>query len=92
MYGISHRFLKPVSSGFDDLWGLDGSVSMRLKLGYAITNDLLVTLGRTNRFGLYDLELKYKTIQIRHDFAPTIISLQGNIGYLSKNTEDLESD
>lgn len=89
LYGISHRFNLPISSGAEDLFGIDGSVSMRLKLGYAITDDLLVTLSRTNNFGLVDLEIKYKTFSIRHETFPTNIAAQVNVGTLTKDPTNL---
>ncbi|MBD3298810.1 MAG: hypothetical protein GF341_09165, partial [candidate division Zixibacteria bacterium] len=34
-FEITHRFFPKFSDGYDDLYGLDGPVNMRLGLGYA---------------------------------------------------------
>ena len=34
LYGISHRFTLPVSSGFEQLFGIDGPVINMMNLGY----------------------------------------------------------
>jgi len=47
VFEISHRFEK-INGGYDNFYGLDGPVNMRISLGYGLTNDLMVTLGRSN--------------------------------------------
>ena len=83
-FEISHRFNTPVSSGWGELYGFDGSVSMRLALGYAITDDLLFTLGRSNRDGNIDYRFKYKALQIRNDVLPTLVSIRIGGSYNGK--------
>lgn len=48
LFLISHRFNPPVSDGYEAFYGLDGSGIIYLALGYAITDRLLVALGRSN--------------------------------------------
>lgn len=76
LFEISHRFFPPVSDGGDALFGLDGPVNMRLGLGYALSNRILVTLARANVNDNVDLWVKYKALQIRSSFLPMIIALQ----------------
>lgn len=73
-FGLSHRFNEPIAEGFKELWGLDGSVTMRIELGYAPTNDMIVIFGRTNKDLNYDLQIKHSLYDYRNDFLPVKIS------------------
>jgi mono/diheme cytochrome c family protein len=55
LFRVSHRFSDPVDSGFDDLLGLDGYANILLSLGYGITDNLTVTLGRARTYKEYEL-------------------------------------
>lgn len=83
-FEISHRFNTPVSAGWGELYGFDGSVSMRLALGYAFTNDMLFTLGRSNIDGNIDFRLKYKALQINNGLLPTLVSFRIGGAYNGK--------
>lgn len=83
-FEISHRFNTPVSSGWGELYGFDGSVSMRLALSYAVTDHLLFTLGRSNLEGNIDYRFKYKAFQIRNDVLPTLVSVRVGGAYNGK--------
>lgn len=74
-FEISHRFIPPINSGYSNLYGLDGPVNMRIALGYAPTNRLVVTLGRSNVDGNVDLWLKYKLLQ-RRGAMPLLLAIQ----------------
>lgn len=84
LYGISHRFNVPVSSGTKDLWGLDGGVTMRMELGYAFTDKLLATLGRSNRAGQWDFNVKYKALQFESETLPVLVSFAAGASYMGK--------
>lgn len=88
-FEISHRFNTPISAGIGELYGFDGSVTMRIALGYATTDRMLVTLGRSNRDGNIDLRFKYKAIQIRNDIFPTLVTLRlgGALNGKARNIE-----
>jgi mono/diheme cytochrome c family protein len=60
LFGIRHRFNPPLSSGYDSFYGLDGSGIILLSLGYAFTDDLFVTLGRSNAADDVELQGKYR--------------------------------
>lgn len=90
LYGIGHRFRLPVSSGFSDLFGLDGGVVNRLNLGYAVTDDIFLNLGRSNQGGQFDFEVKYKTLELKNETLPVLISLLGGVAYTSKPVPDIE--
>jgi mono/diheme cytochrome c family protein len=55
LFRVSHRFSDPVDSGFDNLLGLDGYANILLSLGYGITDNLTVTLGRARTYKEYEL-------------------------------------
>jgi hypothetical protein len=83
-FEISHRFLPLTSEGKDRFWGLDGPVNMRIGLGWALRNNLVATLARSNVEDNIDLHVKYRAIQIRHDLFPIVLALQGGTSW---NTE-----
>ncbi len=83
-FNIIHRFNSPIESGPKDLWGLDGSVTMRIELGYGITDDLFASLGRSNKNGNYELGLKYKLLEVDHKVHPINIALVGGAAYNDK--------
>lgn len=91
-FGITHRFVIPVSKGAEELFGFDGNVNMRISLGYAFTDDLLVTLGRSNYAGNFDLRAKYHFFSLPDDNFPIKVSADAGISYLSKGLpEDFEA-
>jgi hypothetical protein len=47
---ISHRFSDPVGTGLDNLFGLDSFANILLSLGYGITDNLTVTVGRARSY------------------------------------------
>ena len=82
-FEISHRFLPAVSTGSETLFGVDGPVNMRLALGYAPSNRLVVTLGRSNVEDNIDLSFRYKALQLRNNVAPVLLSFHGGVAYTS---------
>jgi len=52
---ISHRFSDPVDSGFDDLLGLDSAANILLSVGYGITDNLAVKVGRARAYKEFEL-------------------------------------
>jgi hypothetical protein len=93
-FEISHRFTTPISSGYGELWGFDGSVIMRIGLGYALTDRMMLNLARSNLEGNIDLTYRYKAVQIRNDILPTLLTFQVGAAYNGKavNQVDHESD
>ncbi len=89
-FEISHRFNTPVSAGISELYGFDGSVSMRFALGYGITDRMFVTIGRSNQLGNIDLRLKYKLFQIKNETVPTLIAIRLG-GALNGKAENIDS-
>lgn len=60
LFRISHRFYPPVSIGWHGLYGLDGPAFVLLSLGYAITDNLMVTVGRTNENQEWEFYADYR--------------------------------
>lgn len=75
-FEISHRFQPPVSDGYEVLYGFDGPVKMRLAVGYAVFNDWMVTLGRSNLDDNTDLQIKYRLFHPRKSQVPVISAIQ----------------
>jgi hypothetical protein len=80
-FEISHRFFPPVTSGPRSFWGLDGPVNMRIGLGFAPTNRLVITLARSNVNDNIDMRVKHKTVQIRNRRFPLLIGWQAGTGW-----------
>ncbi len=65
LFLISHRFNPTLGSGYDALYGLDGSGIIFLSWGYAITDRFLAMLGRSNAADDVELQLRYEIKQQR---------------------------
>jgi hypothetical protein len=86
-FEIAHRFLPAVSEGSDALWGLDGPANMRLGLGYAPADRLLVTLARSNFMDNWDLQVKLKAFEREDDLLPLMVAVQGGASWSSEVPE-----
>lgn len=69
-FEISHRFIPTIKSGSKEFWGFDGPANIRLALGYAITDNTLLNLGRSNLDNNFDLTLKQWLFQIDSKTLP----------------------
>jgi len=86
LFEISHRF-GPINGGYDNFYGLD-AVNMRISLGYGLTNDLMVTLGRSNVLANLDLALKYKLIEFESESMPSAISINAGSSLINKDQNE----
>ncbi len=59
LFLISHRFNPKLNDGYEAFFGLDGSGIVLLTLGYAPTDALLVSLGRSNAADDVELQARY---------------------------------
>jgi hypothetical protein len=84
MYEISHRFIPSIKDGYDVYFGLDGPARIRTAIGFGITEDLMVTLGRSNDIDNVDLQFKQRLFEIRNDILPSVLAIRGGISW---NTE-----
>jgi hypothetical protein len=60
LFLISHRFNPKISDGYDALYGLDGSGIIYLSLGYALSDNFLVALARSNAADNVELQARYR--------------------------------
>lgn len=81
LFEISHRFVPPITDAKNAFFGLDGPVKMRLGLGYALANRMVLTLARSNELDNVDLQLKYKTWQLRNRIAPVLVTLNAGAAW-----------
>jgi hypothetical protein len=75
-FEIAHRFQPPLSDGADAFWGLDGPANMRLGLGYAPVDRLLVTVARSNFMDNWDLQVKLRAWEYAGGPFPIKAALQ----------------
>lgn len=75
-FEISHRFIPTINSGHKELWGFDGPAYIRLGLGYALTDDFVLTLGRSNQNNNIDLTAKHFLFQMDNEVFPIASTIQ----------------
>lgn len=63
LFRVSHRFYPPLSIGEDGAYGLDGPAFIILSLGYAFTDNFMVTVGRSNLNQEWDLTADYRFLE-----------------------------
>ena len=91
-FEVSHRFIPPIKEGYDAFWGLDGPANIRLALGYAPTDNLVTTLGRSNVNNNLDLQVKYKPVEIRSEILPSIITVNAGLAWNSQVADRSKGD
>lgn len=82
-YEISHRFIPTVGTK-NAYFGIDGPANIRTALAYAITNRILINLGRSSLDDNYDLRLKFKAYKLRHRIFPMLFAVRAGAAW---NTE-----
>jgi hypothetical protein len=60
LFFINHRFGPKISDGYEAFFGLDGSAIILLSLGYAVTDELLFYLARSNAADDVELQVRYR--------------------------------
>lgn len=86
LFLISHRFNPPLNQGYDAFFGLDGSGIIYLSLGYAITDDLLVALGRSNASDNVELQTRYRLARQRGERDwPIGLGVQGAVNWITED-------
>ena len=85
LFLIGHRFFPKLSTGYNTLWGLDGSGLIFLNLGYAVTDRLLINLGRSNESDDVEFYARYVfKQQYPGDPLPVAAALQGTVNWISE--------
>lgn len=80
-FEIAHRFFPAVSEGHDAFWGLDGPAFMRIGLGYAPSDRVLMTLARSNFLDNWDLQGKIRLLNPSVGSLPLAAALQGGAAW-----------
>ena len=89
-FEVAHRFQEPIQSGHETYYGLDGHANTRLSFGYAFTDRITATLGRSGVFGNVDLRIKYRFLELKGT-VPVMMAAQGGAAWNS-NFEPPEAD
>ncbi|MGW8266622.1 MAG: DUF5777 family beta-barrel protein [Longimicrobiales bacterium] len=89
-FEIAHRFFPAVSEGVDALWGLDGPANMRLGLGFAPSNRILLTLARSNFMDNWDFQAKLGALEAEVGPLPLMLALQAGAAW-STDVPDRET-
>ena len=90
MYEISHRFIPSVKDGYDVYFGLDGPARIRTAIGFGITDNLMVTLGRSNDTDNLDLQIKQRLLEFRNDIIPSVIAVRGGAAWNTEVPEGID--
>lgn len=80
-FEISHRFVPPISDGYEVLYGFDGPARMRLALGHAINNEWMFTLGRSSIDANTDLCIKHRFFQVKESAIPFMLAVQAGVAW-----------
>lgn len=85
LFLISHRFNPPLNQGYDAFFGLDGSGIIYLSLGYALTDEWLVALARSNASDNVELQTRYRIAQQRGERGwPIGLGVQGAANWITE--------
>ncbi len=93
LFLIAHRFNPKISSGYDQFYGLDGSANILLSMGYALSDNTLVNLGRSRINGTVNAQVKHQFLrQTLSGSTPLGITALGTVNWASTaQTERLDS-
>ena len=84
LFLISHRFGRAVGEGYSAFYGLDGPAIMYLSLGYALTDEWLVALARSNADDNVELETRYRVLD-ESGAGPVGLAVQATGNWLSED-------
>lgn len=86
---IAHRFSDPIDSGFHNLFGLDSYANIFLSLGYGITDNLAVSIGRARLFKEFELAADWLVAgQGKASGFPISIALHGGVSLATDGSPD----
>lgn len=78
-FEISHRFIPTLDEGAKNLYGFDGPVNIRIALGYAFSDDGILTLGRSNVQDNLDLNVKHTLFALRGKILPLHVAARAGV-------------
>lgn len=90
LFEISHRF-GLISGGYDELYGFDGPVKMRIALGYGLIDNVMITMGRSSVLDNLDFAVKYKVMDFDSKTMPSALAINGGMALNSEPSLKLEA-
>ena len=63
LFRVSHRFQPPVSAGWDSFYGLDGPAFILFSFGYGITDNLMVSAGRSKLYQEWEFNADWAVVE-----------------------------
>jgi len=88
LFRVHHRFSDPVDSGFDNLLGLDSFANILLGLGYGITDNLTVSIGRVRVYKEFELSADWLIAeQGRTAGLPFSAALHGGVSLVTEDED-----
>lgn len=91
LFLISHRFVPDVSQGYEAFYGLDGPGIINFSLGYALTNQLLFALSRSNALDDVEVSLRYQVArQNGQRRFPLALAVQGSMNWLTEENDAID--
>lgn len=84
LFLIGHRFNPSVSSGYDAFYGMDGSSVIFLNLGYAVTDRLAVSLGRSNADDDVEFGLRNRFVRQERGGSPLSVGAHSTLNWFSE--------
>jgi len=86
---IHHRFSDPVESGFDNLLGLDSFANILLGLGYGVTDNLTVSIGRARVYKEFELSADWLIAeQGRTAGLPFSAAVHGGVSLVTEGDDE----
>ena len=80
-YEISHRFDGSLSGGYDSLFGLDYRANIRMAFGYGISDQFMITLGRSNEMDNHDLQIKHRIWNASNTWFSNALAVQFGLAW-----------
>ncbi|MBT8399375.1 MAG: hypothetical protein KJO98_02765, partial [Rhodothermia bacterium] len=84
LFLISHRFNPTIGDGYEAFYGLDGSGIIFLSMGYAFSDEFLVSLARSNSADNVELWSRYRLGRQGRDGWPVSLALQGAVNWVTE--------
>jgi hypothetical protein len=89
LFRISHRYYQAVNSGYDAFFGLDGSANTLIGFGYGISNNLGLTLARTNQLQEIELGVHWLILeQGQNPSLPFSVALHAGTSLITQSQPD----
>ena len=88
LFRISHRFIPKADSGYDAFYGFDGPAAILFGLGFGITDDLEISLERSNIFQVWELAAGWRVLETPAGAAVPLAAVIGaGVGWASQRIE-----